>query len=177
LPSHLTPLLPPPMFEPPCNSPLLSPLGVDNLLTMATTTKCAFKVLERFILRRREQNFYPQVQILHWCIISSLWVEPTNTTWVLLLVLLVNYRPNGWFRWFVISSLSPICSPNFSYKFYGGQILGWGRSRIEESRRCSNTLGWGHLLKGGPMQGPIPVMPLSVGLSPVRGLPKFKEKR
>jgi len=31
-----------------------------------------------------EQNFYPQVQILHICVIFSLWVEPTNnkkTTW------------------------------------------------------------------------------------------------
>jgi hypothetical protein len=25
-----------------------------------------------------EQIFYPQVQILHRCIVSSLWAEPTN---------------------------------------------------------------------------------------------------
>ncbi len=28
-----------------------------------------------------EQNFYPQVQILHRCIVSSLWAEPTKRGW------------------------------------------------------------------------------------------------
>ncbi len=52
------------------------------------------------------QNFYPQVQILHKCIVTSLWVESLNTIW---LVLNVS-------NWFVIMTsvgcaVSPKCEP------------------------------------------------------------------